>query len=104
VERADWVVVEQGGSIKSQGPAFRPGPQRYFATVMRCGSGFLAALTERGFSARATPHAPVTPGLLAPHGEGPLRVVVELPASATAKDVVLAAHAAGAPLVELTGV
>ncbi|HEY3500514.1 MAG TPA: hypothetical protein VGK73_37735 [Polyangiaceae bacterium] len=104
VERADWVVVEQGGSIKTQGPAFRPGPQRYFATVMRSGSGFLAALTERGFSARATPHAPDMPGLLAPHGEGSLRVVVELPASATANDVVRAAHAAGAPLVELTGV
>jgi hypothetical protein len=97
VERADWVVEEHAGRVVRSGPPQSPPSRHYFATVTRAGSAFLAALAARGLAARPTPSS-------AGGGDGPLRVVVELSAEATSNDVMFAAHVAGAPLVELTGV
>jgi len=102
VNGADWVVEEHAGRIVREGPRLEPVTRRYYATVTRSGASFLAALAARGFSAHPTPHAPLRPDAEFPTADGPLRVVIELPRAATASEVLLAAHAAGAPVVELS--
>jgi hypothetical protein len=103
VDTSDFVVEEHAGRIVRQGePPARPG-LRCFATVTSGGQDFLRALGERGLTARATPLLPARFGDPA-HAEGSLRVVIELPARSSTTDVLRAAHAAGAPLVELTAV
>jgi ABC-type Na+ transport system ATPase subunit NatA len=104
VERADFVVEEHAGRIVRQGPALERGAQRYFVTVTRAGQEFLSALAERGLAARPTPIVPVRFGEPAANASGSLRVVVELSSARTTGDVLSAAHAAGAPVVELTAV
>ena len=103
VERADWVVVTQGGRVVREGtPDVALSPSsRYAATVTRSADAFLAALAERGV--RATP-ADVAPSLLGfvPRNAAEVRrVLVELPAGASPDEIVRAAHRADAPLVEL---
>jgi ABC-type multidrug transport system ATPase subunit len=105
VDRADWVVVAQGGRFVREGTpshAISPTGSRYAATVTRAADAFLAALAERGV--RATP-ADVAPALLgfAPENAADVRrVLVELPDGASPDEIVRAAHRAGSPLVELS--
>jgi hypothetical protein len=100
VERADWVVEEHGGRIVREGPSFVPESRLCYATVTHSGQKFLAALATRGLDARATPVPPIMDGGAAGE-DGPLRVVAALPKERSPTDLVLAAHAAGAPLIEL---
>jgi ABC-type lipoprotein export system ATPase subunit len=101
LERADFIIEEHAGRIVREGPRLERATKRYFATVTRSGAGFLAALGARGVSARATPFEPVRLGENSLESDGPLRVIIELSLLTSTTDVVLAAHAAGAPLVEL---
>lgn len=101
--RSDWLVVEALGRIANEGPPSRVlgHARRFVATVTRSGDAFVAALTARGITVRdgAVTHVPAPPD--AQPGADPVEVALELPSGGSPNDVVLAAHAAGAPLVEL---
>jgi ABC-type Na+ transport system ATPase subunit NatA len=114
VERADYVMVERGGRIVSEGApgTALPSGKRCIATVTRGGDVLLAALKERGF---AVARVIATPELLgpspalsadasAPSPAVPLQILVELHPGATPTDVFVAAAQAGVPLVELVAV
>ena len=104
VERADWVMISEGGVVVRQGTpdvVLAPG-SRYAATVTRSAQAFLSALAESG--ARATPAdvSPVLLGFVPRDPAGVRRVLVELPEGASPDAIVRAAERADAPLVELT--
>ncbi|HEX6765760.1 MAG TPA: hypothetical protein VF103_09795 [Polyangiaceae bacterium] len=103
VERADWVVIADGGRLVREGSpelALAPG-SRYAATVTRAAGAFLAALAERGVHAVPADVAPALLGFVPKDGSELRRVLLELPAGASPDDVVRAAQRANAPLVEL---
>lgn len=102
-ERADWVVVALAGSVVREGPPrlVLTTEGRYAATVTRSAEAFLRALAERGVSAARTEISPALLGFVPTDPAGICRVVIELSGDRSAADVVHAAHAAGAPLVEL---
>ena len=104
VARADWVVEEHAGRVVREGAKLERSTRRYLATVTRGGPAFLEALAARGLAARPTPLAPVRAGEPTPNDGGQLRVVIEVPATASTREVLSAAEAAGAPLVELSAV
>jgi ABC-type multidrug transport system ATPase subunit len=104
VERADWVVVAQGGQFVREGaPELVLVPSsRYTATVTRAAAAFVAALAERGVRATPTDVATALLGFVPENAAEMRRIVVELPEGASADDIVRAAHRVGAPLVELS--
>jgi ABC-type multidrug transport system ATPase subunit len=104
VERADFVVVSQGGRFVSEGtPSHALSPSsRYAATVTRAADAFLAALAERGVRATPADVAPALLGFVPENAAEVRRVLVELPDGASPDEIVRAAHRAGAPLVELS--
>lgn len=116
VERADWVVVERGGRIASEGApnVVLPAGKRCIATITRGGDAFLAALKERGFVAARVIATPELLGAVASQSSlpeetaeapaVPLQILVELHPGAAPRDVFAAAAQAGVPLVELVGV
>jgi ABC-2 type transport system ATP-binding protein len=103
IERADWVIVVQGGHVVREGtPSFALMPSsRYAATVTAAGDAFLAALAERGVRATPADLAPTLLGFVPRNAAEVRRVLVELHEGASPDDIVGAAHAVGAPLVEL---
>jgi ABC-type multidrug transport system ATPase subunit len=103
VERADWVVVVQGGRVVREGTAelaLAPSP-RYAATVTREAEAFLRALAERGVRATPADVAPALLGFVPRDTASTRRVLVELPDGMSPDEIVRAAHRTGAPLVEL---
>jgi ABC-type Na+ transport system ATPase subunit NatA len=110
VERADYVMLERGGRIVSEGTAAAalPAGKRCIATVTRGGDALLAALKERGFAAARVIAAPELLGAMASSASevtaAPLQILVELQPGATPNDVFATAAQAGVPLVELVAV
>ena len=104
VDRADWVVVTQGGRFVREGPPHQAfsASSRYAATVTRAADAFLAALAERGVRATPADVAPALLGFVPENAAEVRRVLVELPDGASPDEIVRAAHRAGAPLVELS--
>jgi ABC-type multidrug transport system ATPase subunit len=104
VERADWVVVAQGGRFVREGTAnlaLVPS-HRYAATVTRAADAFVAALAERGVRATPTDVAPALLGFVPENAADVRRVLVELPNGVSPDEIVRAAHRVGSPLVELS--
>ena len=83
------IAPRLSGRILADGP-----PRAVFRTHHR-------ALAERGVSAARTEISPALLGFVPTDPAGICRVVIELSGDRSAADVVHAAHAAGAPLVEL---
>lgn len=111
VERADYVMVERGGRIVSEGAPSTalPAGKRCIATVTRGGDVLLAALAAHGFSAARVIATPEVLGAAEPSSPAdapavPLQILVELHPGATPNDVFAAAAQAGVPLVELVAV
>ena len=103
VERADWVVVAQGGRFVREGTpdlALEPS-SRYAATVTRAADAFVAALAERGLRVTPADVAPALLGFVPENAAEVRRVLVELPSGSSPDEIVRAANRVGSPLVEL---
>ena len=103
VERADWVVVAQGGRFVREGtPDLALEPScRYAATVTRAADAFVAALAERGLRVTPADVAPALLGFVPENAAEVRRVLVELPSGSSPDEIVRAANRVGSPLVEL---
>ena len=103
VEQADWVIVSEGERIVSEGPppqALARGT-RYAATVTRSADPFREALAARGVTFAPSTVSPALLSLVTAEGAEPCRLLLELPQGVGPEDVVVMAHQAGSPLVEL---